>query len=167
MDPESTGETNQADEGQLGDRVGHETSDVSVRAVALSGVALVGVLGLVLIATAALQYVFTRRGLESRPPPPALTLPTQVTPPPEPRLQAAPAQELQKFRADEESLLNSYGWVDQNAGVVRIPITRAMDLILQRGLPTRPDDQSRQFKDEGNQNPEQSSSGRMWNQISP
>ena len=34
-------------------------------------------------------------------------------------------------------LLNSYGWVDPKAGVVRIPIDRAMDLLLQKGLPVR------------------------------
>ena len=34
--------------------------------------------------------------------------------------------------------MHSYGWVDQQAGVVRIPIDRAMELLAQRGLPTRP-----------------------------
>lgn len=33
--------------------------------------------------------------------------------------------------------LNSYGWIDRSNGIVRIPIDCAMDLILQRGLPTR------------------------------
>ncbi|MEO6221995.1 MAG: hypothetical protein ABIP90_02010, partial [Vicinamibacterales bacterium] len=32
---------------------------------------------------------------------------------------------LQKFRDEEEHLLSSYGWVDQNADVVRLPIDRA------------------------------------------
>jgi len=36
--------------------------------------------------------------------------------------------------------LNSYGWTDRSNGIVRIPIARAMDLILQRGLPTRTND---------------------------
>ena len=31
----------------------------------------------------------------------------------------------------------SPGWVDQKTGVVRIPISRAMDLLLERGLPVR------------------------------
>lgn len=44
---------------------------------------------------------------------------------------------LQKFRAEEEHLLTSYGWVDQNAGVVRLPIDRAKALLLERGLPVR------------------------------
>ena len=34
--------------------------------------------------------------------------------------------------------LKSYGWVDEKAGVERIPIDRAMQLIAQRGLPTTP-----------------------------
>lgn len=44
---------------------------------------------------------------------------------------------LQKFRAEEEHLLTTYGWVDQNAGVVRLPIDRAKELLLGRGLPVR------------------------------
>lgn len=44
---------------------------------------------------------------------------------------------LQKFRAEEDHLLTSYGWVDQNAGVVRLPIDRAKELLLERGLPVR------------------------------
>lgn len=33
--------------------------------------------------------------------------------------------------------LNSYGWIDRSNGIVHIPIDRAMELILQRGLPAR------------------------------
>ena len=57
--------------------------------------------------------------------------------PPEPRLQTNPRQDLSDLRAREDQLLNSYGWVDKNTGVVRIPIERAMQLIVERGLPTR------------------------------
>jgi hypothetical protein len=39
--------------------------------------------------------------------------------------------------AAQDEKLNSYGWVDRSNGIIRIPIGRAMDLILQRGLPTR------------------------------
>jgi len=34
-------------------------------------------------------------------------------------------------------VLSTYGWTDKNAGVVRIPIDRAMELQLERGFPTR------------------------------
>lgn len=54
-----------------------------------------------------------------------------------PQLQIMPAMDLSNFRAREETELNSYGWIDRTAGVVRIPIGRAIDLLLERGLPTR------------------------------
>lgn len=57
---------------------------------------------------------------------------------PEPRLEDNERTELAPFRYQEEQALNSYGWVDQNAGVAHIPITKAMELIAQRGLPTTP-----------------------------
>ena len=57
---------------------------------------------------------------------------------PQPRLESDETTEINDFRMQEEQTLNSYGWVDQPAGVARIPIDRAMALLAQRGLPTRP-----------------------------
>jgi hypothetical protein len=57
---------------------------------------------------------------------------------PAPRLERNERLEINDFRLHEEQTLHSYGWVDQQAGVVRIPIDRAMQLIAQRGLPMRP-----------------------------
>lgn len=57
---------------------------------------------------------------------------------PQPRLEATETTEINAFRLQEAQTLHSYGWVDQEAGVVRIPIDRAMELLAQRGLPTRP-----------------------------
>jgi len=54
-----------------------------------------------------------------------------------PHLQINSKEELAEFRAKEEAQLNTYGWINQTAGIVRIPVDRAMDLLLQRGLPTR------------------------------
>jgi len=56
---------------------------------------------------------------------------------PAPQLEIDERTELNQDRLREEQTLSTYDWVDQNAGVVRIPIDRAMDLIAQRGLPTR------------------------------
>jgi hypothetical protein len=55
-----------------------------------------------------------------------------------PRLERNERIEIKDFRLKEEQTLNSYGWVDEKAGVVRIPIGRAMELIAQRGLSTTP-----------------------------
>ena len=56
---------------------------------------------------------------------------------PEPRLQVSPPLDLRELRAKEQAELNSYGWVDKKSGVVRIPIEKAMEMVLQKGLPTR------------------------------
>jgi hypothetical protein len=52
-----------------------------------------------------------------------------------PMLETNERGELRNFLMDQENQLNSYGWVDQSSGVAHIPITRAMDLIAQQGLP--------------------------------
>ncbi|MBV9008017.1 MAG: hypothetical protein JO354_02465 [Verrucomicrobia bacterium] len=56
---------------------------------------------------------------------------------PAPQLETTPQTDLAKYESAENAKLNSYGWIDKQAGVIRIPIERAMDLIAQRGLPTR------------------------------
>jgi hypothetical protein len=57
--------------------------------------------------------------------------------PPEPKLQVNPREDLEELRRQEDQILNSAGWVDKNAGIVRIPIEEAMKLVVQRGLPSR------------------------------
>jgi hypothetical protein len=57
---------------------------------------------------------------------------------PEPRLETDERTEINDFRLREEEQLNSYGWIDQPAGVVHIPIERAMQLVVARGLAVRP-----------------------------
>jgi len=52
-----------------------------------------------------------------------------------PNLQVSPPQDLRKVLANERAILSSYGWIDQDLGVVRIPIERAMDVLAERGLP--------------------------------
>jgi hypothetical protein len=54
-----------------------------------------------------------------------------------PRLQRFPANEIHDFRSSENERLNSYGWIDRNAGTVHIPIADAMRMTLERGLPAR------------------------------
>jgi hypothetical protein len=54
-----------------------------------------------------------------------------------PRLQAHPVADLQKYLSRERKVLNTYGWVDRKNGIVRIPIQRAMTILLQQGLPVR------------------------------
>jgi hypothetical protein len=57
--------------------------------------------------------------------------------PPQPRLQTHPLADLAALHAAENATLDGYGWVDEEAGIVRIPIERAIDLLADRGLPAR------------------------------
>jgi hypothetical protein len=57
--------------------------------------------------------------------------------PPPPRIQPDPGADMQGYRQSQQDLLNTYGWIDRQNGVVRMPIDRAMELLLERGLPTR------------------------------
>jgi hypothetical protein len=57
--------------------------------------------------------------------------------PPAPRLQPSPSRELGEYQAQLEQTINGYAWIDRDAGIVRIPIDRAMDLVSERGLPHR------------------------------
>src|SRR5262245_51339241 len=54
-----------------------------------------------------------------------------------PRLQPKPANELYDFRQRESAALDGSSWVDKGAGTVRIPISEAMRLTVERGLPAR------------------------------
>ncbi len=56
---------------------------------------------------------------------------------PNPRLEVDERGQLNDIRIKEEQTLQSYDYVDKNAGTVRIPIDRAMELIAQRGLPAQ------------------------------
>ncbi len=55
----------------------------------------------------------------------------------EPRLQSDPAADLRRLLAEEDENLSSYAWVDRSRGAIRLPIERAMALLLRRGLPVR------------------------------
>jgi hypothetical protein len=55
--------------------------------------------------------------------------------PPAPRLQANPGVDLMQFKQQELDRLNHYGWINKDAGIARIPIDRAMDILARTGLP--------------------------------
>ena len=112
----------------------HERRDVDVFSlVALVVMLFLACVGVFLVVTIMMHYFkvhepATTAGQASIP-----IARTEEFPPP--RLEVRPGASLAEFHAAEEVELNSYGWIDRNAGTVRIPIDRAMQLILERGLP--------------------------------
>lgn len=57
--------------------------------------------------------------------------------PPEPRLQSSPKADMDEMLKSEATLMNHYDVADAKAGLYRIPVERAMELVAQRGLPPR------------------------------
>ena len=118
----------------------HECRDAPIRGILISATVIVlmtaGCMALVWIALAALA--------KSRPFDASATARGVITAPdlrllqrfPTPNLQVNPHDDLVALRAREEAELNGYGWVNRSNGMVRIPVERAMELILQR-LPVR------------------------------
>src|SRR5438552_103199 len=115
--------------------VAHEKTDADTRAITQFGIALVFVVVLSQLGLWWLFSAFTKRESKLSPQVTALVRTQAPTEPPEPRLQANPQADMRTMREKEETVLNHYGWVDPNRGVVRIPIDRALDLIAERGLP--------------------------------
>jgi hypothetical protein len=54
-----------------------------------------------------------------------------------PMLETNERDQFRDFLINQETRLNTYGWIDEKAGVARIPIERAMELTVGR-LPVRP-----------------------------
>ena len=108
---------------------GHEPFDVTARPVLLAAAALVVVLLLVGAGQFALLRWFDRRDLAAEAPPAPLA---EQRTAPEPRLLPDPRAALLELRAEEDVLLHTYGWVNRDAGIVRIPIARAIDVLAKK-----------------------------------
>jgi hypothetical protein len=128
--------------------VHHEISDVRIRPIALFGVGLVIATAVIYLFIAWLFDAFQEREKKAEGKASPLAAERQRIPP-EPRLYLSPKnvnqpspsivtdhpfQELKKLRAEEDEKLNYYNWVDQNTGIVTIPIDEAKRLVLQKGL---------------------------------
>jgi hypothetical protein len=115
---------------------GHELSDLNPNKILWFGAGLaLGIAAVVLVMYGLFHY-FYQSETRTRPAPSPLSY--GVEPPPEPRLLTKPGADLAAMRAEEDQILSSYGWIDRDRGIVRVPIDRAITLLAQKGLPTRP-----------------------------
>jgi hypothetical protein len=126
------------------DTTAHEESDINIRAVVSATV----VVAVVCLTTAVLMwglFGLLERQAKARDPKlsplavPAATMPKTTTADPtfgnasDPKLLTNEPKYLSGVRGEWQKELNAYGWVDQQAGVVRIPIDRAKELLAHRG----------------------------------
>ena len=108
---------------------GHEESEVSVRLIVASlGFLAVGTFLVFVLVVGIFRYFYdTNKTAEAL---------RQGVIPPEPRIEVAPYEQLQRLKVQEDHILNTYAWVDQKGGTVRVPIDRAIDLLAAKGLPS-------------------------------
>ena len=113
---------------------GYERSDASPKSLLKFGTGLF----LILVACIlGMRWMFIYFAQVQKLGPPASPFENARVLPPQPRLQVHPRLDLEKYLGAENRTLTTYGWVDKHNGVVRIPIDRAIDLLLERGLPAR------------------------------
>ena len=114
---------------------GYETSDVAIRGIVRFGIGLAVATAVVVVAMWGFFRVLLRREDRVDVPVPAMVAASLRRTPPEPRLEANPLEPRRRMRAREDAVLTTYGWVDRQTGVARIPIGRAMELLVENGLP--------------------------------
>jgi hypothetical protein len=114
----------------------HEEGDENTRGIIKFGIALAIAIAVICMLMWGLFKIF--KAMTTEVPLPPLSPGERL--PPEPRLQGIPghqnfpSEDIKEFRAKENAELNSYGWVDQQAGIVHIPIEEAKKLVVERGM---------------------------------
>ena len=105
----------------------HETADIDGARVWQTAAVLVATIvaaGFIASGLLSLFHSMTGRPLSPINPPPTAM--------PSPPLQSAPTIDLAVLRAQKRAMLNEYRWIDRDKGIVRIPIERAMSLLIAR-----------------------------------
>jgi hypothetical protein len=93
--------------------------DLDVRAIRIGAI---GIACGILFALVAAFFLLRARG-------PAVNTPTQSFRARAPLLQAAPQVERSQYFAEKARMTGSYGWVDRQAGIARIPVEEAMRVM--------------------------------------
>ncbi|CAN5609230.1 hypothetical protein BH20VER3_BH20VER3_05010 [soil metagenome] len=112
----------------------HERKDADVINLLMIGGLLLLVLGLSLLVCGGILRVFNR-ARDARQPPPPRPRAVEAKAFPQPPLLVYPGKEWKKTRSDARLELDSYGWINRPVGIARIPVERAMQLLVERGLP--------------------------------
>lgn len=116
----------------------YRDGEVDARQILLFGAGLGAIVLVALVLMALLVSRFAHRAATADPRPSPLPEAHAKLVPPEPRLQVSPPADMRAMRTEQSTTLTTYGWVDEKAGIARIPIARAEALLLAREQGRRP-----------------------------
>jgi hypothetical protein len=116
---------------------GYETRDANPNMLFMVGGGLIVLILVVMVIVIGILKLFEGYKPTTGEPPPPATAEKHVVPP-EPRLQEKPEIDYARWFIQQDSLLRSYGWVDEHQGIAHIPIDTAIAIIAARDLPFRP-----------------------------
>ena len=120
-----------------GGHAGYETTDADIRPLIRFAVFLTLITLSIAAATVGFYSFLDAREERDKAPRYPLTAGVERPMPPAPRLQTYPFDDIKALRREDAQQVDHYGWVDKNAGTVRIPVSRAIELLAERGLPHR------------------------------
>jgi hypothetical protein len=111
---------------------GYERTDAPVGPTLRAGLYLLAAMFLVSAVVAPLYWLYARRETEAQP---RAANVLKASPPPGvfPRLVENEPRALAEFRTKEDLLLGSYGWVERDRGIARMPIDEALRIVGERG----------------------------------
>jgi hypothetical protein len=117
-----------------GESLAHQPDHSNVRALAWFGAGLAVLVAAALLAIVVLYQTYESAEVARHPRPSPLLEERRQQVRPGPALQPSDAADMQAMRVEEDQILTSYGWLDRDRGVVRIPVKRAMALMGNKDL---------------------------------
>jgi hypothetical protein len=119
-------------EGPLPEAEGYERIDASAGSTIWAGIYVLGTMFLVAAVVVPLYWFYARREAKEQPRA-ATVLKAVPSPGVFPRLVTNEPRTLAEFRAREDALLDTYGWIEKDRGIARMPIAEAIQIVAERG----------------------------------
>jgi len=115
---------------------GYERTDAKAGATFRAGIYILATMVVTALLVVPFYRLLARVETAAQPPAAEVVKSAVSEPAPSfPRLVESEPRVLAGFRAQEDALLTSYGWIEKDKGIARIPISEALRIVAERGLP--------------------------------
>ncbi len=118
---------------------GYEKTDAAAGATIRAGLYILATMFLTAAVLVPMYRFLGRREKAGQRPAATVLAPSaRAAEPAFPRLVTSEPAALAGFRAQEDAFLTSWGWVEKDRGIARMPVGEAMKIVAARGLPSFP-----------------------------